>query len=169
MFTSGKAQFFSSKALVEAQKGYVAIEIESLAVAWAMEKFYHFLYASHFILETDQKLFEGILSKSLNQATPRLQQLLNRTFAYHFTVTYIPGVTNQLADCFLWLGGQKDTIKLPKLHIHQITSQLHAGNDSLQDIRLTTQENDELALLKHAIMTGCPSTIREVSSEIQPY
>ena len=40
-----------------------------LAVAWAMEKFHHFLYASHFILETDQKPLEAILSKGLNQGT----------------------------------------------------------------------------------------------------
>ena len=51
----------------------MAIEIESLAVDWAMEKFRHFLYASHFILETDLILLEAILSKSLNQATPKLQ------------------------------------------------------------------------------------------------
>ena len=47
--------YFASKALTETQRGYVAIEIESLVVAWVMEKFHHFLYASHFILETDQK------------------------------------------------------------------------------------------------------------------
>ena len=64
---------FASKGLTEAQKGYVAIEIEWLAVAWAMEKFLHFLYASHFILETVQKPLEAILSKGLNQVTPRLQ------------------------------------------------------------------------------------------------
>ena len=67
-------------------RGYVAIEIESLAVAWAMEKFHHFLYGSHFILETDQKPLEAILSKSLNQAIPRLQMILIRTFPYYFTV-----------------------------------------------------------------------------------
>ena len=74
------------------------IELESLAVAWAMEKFHHFPYASHFLLETDQKLLEAILSKSLNQGTRRLQRILIRTFAYHFTMKYIPGSTNQLAD-----------------------------------------------------------------------
>ena len=68
-----------------------------------------------------------------------------------------------------WLGNQKDTIKLPKLHIHQITNELHARSDSSQDIRLATQEDDEPALLKQTIMTGWPSTIREVPSEIQPY
>ena len=117
-----KPVYFARKTLTEAQIGYVAIEIELLAVTWAMEKLSHFLYASHFILETDQKLLEAIFSKSLNQTTPRFQQLLIRTFAYHFTVRYIPGITDQLADCLLWLGGQKDTINLPKLHIHQIIS-----------------------------------------------
>ena len=133
---------FASKALAEAQEGYVVIEIESLAVAWALEKVHHFLYASHFILETDQKLLEAILSKSLNETTPRIQWILIRTFAYHFTVRYIPGVTNQLADCLSQLGGQKDSIKLPKLHIHQIISQLHARSDSLQDLRIATQEDE---------------------------
>ena len=42
-----KPVYFASKALSDAQKAYVAIELESLAVAWAMEIFHHFLYASH--------------------------------------------------------------------------------------------------------------------------
>ena len=75
------------------------IELESLTVAGAMEKFHHFLYTRHFLLETDQKPLEAILSKCLNQATPRLQRILIRTFAYHFTVKYIPGSTNHSADC----------------------------------------------------------------------
>ena len=107
------------------------IEIESLAVAWAMEKFHHFLYASHFILEADQNPLEVILSKSLNQATPWLQRILIRTFPYMFTVRYIPGTTNHLADCLSHLGDQKDTIKLPKRQVNQITKQLQARSDSL--------------------------------------
>ena len=46
-----KPVYFVSKVLTEMQRGYVAIEIESLAVVSVMEKFHHFLYASHFILE----------------------------------------------------------------------------------------------------------------------
>ena len=63
-FQEEKPVYFASKALTDAQWGYVATELESLAVAWAMEKIHHFLYASHFILETDQKPLEAILSKS---------------------------------------------------------------------------------------------------------
>ena len=109
--------YFTSKALTEAQRGYVSIELKSLAVAWAMEKFHHFLYTSHFILEMDQKPLKAMLSKSINQATPRLQRILIRTLPYQFTVRYLPGLKNQLADCLLRVGGQKDEIKLPKLRL----------------------------------------------------
>ena len=129
-----KPIYFASKALTETQKGYVVIELESLAVAWVMEKFHHFLYGNEFILETDQKPLEAILSKSLNQATPRLQRILIRTFPYHFKVRYIPGQTNHVTDCLSRLGFQKDSISLPKLQVNQITSQLKARSDSLQNI-----------------------------------
>ena len=39
-----KPIYFASKALTKTQRGYAAIEIESLAVVWAIEKFHHFLY-----------------------------------------------------------------------------------------------------------------------------
>ena len=77
---------------MEAQRGYIAIELESLAVAWAMEMFHHFLYGNHFLLETDQKPLETILLRNLNQATPRLQRILIRTFPYNFNVHYLPGL-----------------------------------------------------------------------------
>ena len=165
-----KPIYFASKALTETQRGYVAIEIESLAVAWAVEKFHHFLYGCHFTLETDQKSQEAILSRrSLNLATPRLQHILIRTLPYNFTVHYIPGPKNQLAGCLSRLGEQKDVIKLPKLHIYQITQQLPAKSDKLQELREATQAEDELALLKHTIMSGWPSTITGIPPVLQPY
>ena len=78
-------------------------------------------------------------------------------------------MTNQLTDCLPQLGGQKDTFKLPKLYAYQITNQLCARSNSLQQIRITTQEDDELALLKHTITQGWPSTIKEVPSVLQSY
>ena len=38
-----KPVYFASKAITAAQWGYVSIEFESLAFAWEMEKFHHFL------------------------------------------------------------------------------------------------------------------------------
>ena len=42
-------------------------------------------------------------------------------------------------------------------------------SDSLQQIRIATHEDDELALLKHAITQGWPSTIKEDPSVLQSY
>ena len=54
-------------------------------------------------------------------------------------------------------------------YIHQITNQLSVRSDRLNQMRIVTEEDDELALHKHTIMHGWPSTIREVPSEIPPY
>ena len=165
----GKPVYFTSKALTETQKGYIAIELESLVVVWAMEKFHHFLYGTHFILEMDQKPLEAILSKSLNQATPPLQIILIRAFLYHFALHHIQGPMNQLANCLSRLGNQKDNIKLPKLYMYQITSQLKSRSDMLNQLCRASQEDDELILLKHMITNGWPNSIKEVPPEIQAY
>ena len=65
-----KPLYFASKALTDAQEGYAAIEQELLAVAWVKEKFYHFLYASHFILETDQQPLEAFGQKVSTKQHP---------------------------------------------------------------------------------------------------
>ena len=73
LLQDGHPVYFASKSLQDTERGYVAIELEALAVAWVMEKFHHFLYASHFTLETDHKLLETIPAKSLTEATLQLQ------------------------------------------------------------------------------------------------
>ena len=67
------------------------------------------------------------------------------------------------------LGDQKDTIKRPKLHVYQITQQLSAKSDSLHQLRASMQADDELPLLKHTIMQGWPSSIKQVPPILQPY
>ena len=169
LLQDGHPIYFASKSLQDAEHGYVAIELEALAVAWAMEKFHHFLYASHFTLDTHQKPLETILAKSLTEATPWLQQLLICTFPYDFTVRYIKGSTNQLADCLSRLGCQKDKIELPKLKIHAITKQLHATSDRLNQFHTETAQDEVMTQLKHIVQIGWPPEIHDIPKEIQPY
>ena len=82
---------------------------------------------------------------------------------------YIPGLTNQIADCLSRLGVQKDSISLPKLQVNQIASQLKAWDDSLHRIRLATQADNNLTILKHIIQHRWPRTVKEVPQEIQKY
>ena len=50
LLQDGHPIYFASKSLQDAEWEYVTIELEALAIAWVMEKFHHFLYASHFTL-----------------------------------------------------------------------------------------------------------------------
>ena len=76
--------YFPSRALTETQKGYVAIELESLAVAWVMEKFHHFLYGNEFTLETDQKPLEVILSKKSESSNTQTTKDSNKNISIPF-------------------------------------------------------------------------------------
>ena len=76
---------------------------------------------------------------------------------------------NQLANCLSRLDTINDNIKLPKLHIYQITNQLKARSDTLNQLCIATQEDDKLILLKHTITNRWPNSIREVPSEIKAY
>ena len=46
--------------------------------------------------------------------------------------------------------------------MYQITQQLSARSESLNQLRVSMQADDELALLKHTIMQGWPSSIKQV-------
>ena len=53
--------------------------------------------------------------------------------------------------------------------MHQISQQLPARSDKLQELQEATQADDELALLKYTIMRGWPNNIKEIPLIPQPY
>ena len=55
------------------------------------------------------------------------------------------------------------------LYLYLITSQLSTRSDSLNQLRVATQEDDVLVLLKQVITQGWPSNVKEVPKELQPY
>ena len=129
LLQDSKPVYYASRAIGEAEKNYVSIELESLAVAWVFEKLHHFIYGKKFNLQTYQKPLATILNCSQNASTPRLQRLLNRAFQYDFYVEYIKGETNVVADYLSRLGIMKDKIKLPKAMVHAVSVELLAMKD----------------------------------------
>ena len=82
---------------------------------------------------------------------------------------HITGPTNQLADCLLRLGNQKDNIKLPKLYVYQNYQSTQGQEWYIKPTPYSYPRNDELILLKHTITNGWPISIKEVPPEIQAY
>ena len=88
-----------------------------------------------FMLQTDHKPLQAILSKSLVEATPQMQRLLLPTIPYDMTVEYIKGETNFIADCLSRAPVAEDTIKLPILQVNQITTHARCTQDRIDRLQ----------------------------------
>ena len=67
---------YASKSLTDAEKRYLNIEHDLLAVLFGCIKFYHYLYGRKFVCHSDHKPLEDIHLKHLSDAPARLQRLL---------------------------------------------------------------------------------------------
>ena len=108
-----------------------------LVVARAMEKFHHFLF------------IWNVLVKSLIQAISILQCLLLRILPYNFSVNYIKGLNNQLADCLARWGPLNDKIKLPNVQVHAVSNRPQAIASRIQFPYEVTVQDDDLCSFKH--------------------
>ena len=89
-----------SKSFTPTQQQYATIELECLAIVWAIQKCEFFLKGlPTFTVATDHRPLVGTFSKNLADLTnPRLLRLREKVSAYCFKVTYVPGKTHNIAD-----------------------------------------------------------------------
>lgn len=93
-----RAISFASKSLSEVERRYSQTEKESLALVWAVERFYFYLAGLDFELVTDHKPLETIF-KPTSKPPARIERWLLRLQAFRFKVIYKPGKFN-IADSF---------------------------------------------------------------------
>ena len=87
---------YASRKLGKSEKNYAAVELECLALVWAVEKFQPYLYGRQFILQTDHHPLSFLSSsKKLNARLMRWSLLLQ---PYTFRIEYIPGKSNHGPD-----------------------------------------------------------------------
>ena len=115
----------ASKSLTPAETRYADIECEMLAVVFGCMRFYHYLYGTEFICQSDHKPLEDIHLKHLGDAPPRLQRLLLKIQPYNFVIKYVPGKDIPMADTLRRVSpNEKTEIKGFDVTIHELTSQL---------------------------------------------
>ena len=87
---------FASRTLSKKEILYSTIEKETLAILYACETFYPYLYGKHFILQSDHK---PITYQRVNQhKNPRLGRWLMKLQEMDFEIKHVPGVLNKVAD-----------------------------------------------------------------------
>ena len=71
---------------------------ELLAVMYACEKFFQYIYGQNTTVQSDHTPLEAIFHKSISGTTPRLQCLLLCLLKFQLNMKYVPGKYLHLAD-----------------------------------------------------------------------
>jgi len=87
---------YASKQLLPPEQNYSVGEREPLAIIWAVNKFHRFLYRRHFVLECDHRPLKYL--QTTHSKNPRLMNWSLALQPYHYTVHYIKGSQNVVAD-----------------------------------------------------------------------
>lgn len=87
---------YASRKLTDPETRYSTIDRETLALSWGCTHFYHYLYGKHFNAYSDHKPLLGLLSSQ--KLSPRQFRLLETLCNFDFTLQYIEGKKNLVAD-----------------------------------------------------------------------
>ena len=91
---------FASRFLTAIEQKYSKIELELLALLWAIEMFGNFVYGTQFEVVSDHKAVTAILKGNRANKTyfSRLTPWVDQLLPFQFTVKHEPGGTIRMAD-----------------------------------------------------------------------
>ena len=89
-----------SRFLSPAEANYAVIELECMAIQWAILKCRNYLLGVDFVVKTDHKSLLGVINgKDLDAVNnARLQRMLSKLLGFQYKVEYVPGKLNLIAD-----------------------------------------------------------------------
>ena len=96
----GKLVSCGSRFLSSAEDNYAVIELELLAVQWAVEKSRLYLAGTNFTVITDHQPLVGVLNgKNLDTINNlRIHRIMSKLIGYQFRLLWTPGKTHHIAD-----------------------------------------------------------------------
>ena len=163
-----KIVHYGSKGLTSTQQRYSTIELECLAIVWAISKCSFYLHGRpKFTVYTDHRPLEGIFQKDLFAlASPRLQRMREKVANYSFEVNWVPGKTHYIADALsrapLFLPQEQ-----PDLEIDTAITCLVATSHPSMDIISRAVDDDYRALVQDVLRgTSTSSYSRSLKLEM---
>ena len=171
-----------SRFLSDAETRYATIELEALAVAWAIKKCRLFLAGIPcFQIATDHRPLVPILnSKTLDEIeNPRLQRLRMKIGEVgSFTAVWIPGSQHQAPDALSRAPVQDpddddevgEDAAVPGLCSIIAAEIAETQTDlSLEEVRRAAAYDPEQQALQEAVRTGFPEAKADLSELVRPY
>ena len=111
--------------LSEAERNYAVVELELLAIPWAVQKCRLYLAGANFEMITYNQLLIGIMnSRNLDAIqNARIRILMSKLLGYRFKVSWTPGKTQCIADALsrspvFEVEGTQDIVVCAALETH---------------------------------------------------
>ncbi|XP_039443104.1 uncharacterized protein K02A2.6-like [Culex pipiens pallens] len=144
---------FASKGLTKAERVYPQTQREALAVVWAVEKFYSYLFGTFFTIYTDHKTLEYIYGgkhRDGKRACTRAEGWALRLQPYRFRMDHIPGSSN-ISDILSRLCPPSDEPfdEESEHYLCAVSDEITAI--TLSDIRDATTKDETLLAVMEAI------------------
>ena len=159
---------YASRTLSSAEQKYSNIERESLAVIYGVTKFRQYLLGKKFTVETDHRPLVKLLGQ--NEEIPslvssRLKRFKLKLSAYDYSICYIAGKSNVVADFM-----SRKPIPGPQILEDLEEASVLFIEDEVLDARTIAAETQKDPVLKKALhftVHGWPSSVNDPS--LQPY
>lgn len=160
---------YASVSLTQTQQRYNHIDKELLAVVYGCERFHYYLFGRQFLIETDHRPLIGLLKKTLDEMSPRIQRLAYKLLRYQFNLKYVPGKNMNIADT-LSRDSSNDNINTHYLEEHlKVFSVLSITPANESRLKCAIDQDNELKKLKYYVQQGFPSHKSNVPTEIKRY
>ena len=167
LMQEGKPIAFASRALSSAERNYAQIEKEMLAILYGLNKFHHFTFGRSVRVVTDHKPLVSIVKKPLSSAPKRLQAMLLRAQEYNFEIEYKSGKDIPVADALsrapTSVSVSEEVVAVNNLSFTPLKP------SRLDEIRVSTNADNTLKLLKNTIMEGWPENKFLLPTPLTPY
>ena len=175
---------FASRALTPTEQNYAQIEKECLSIVFACQRFHYYLYGRELVTaETDHKPLVSIFNKPLLNAPKRFQSMLMTLQSYNLQVVYKPGpemfISDTLSRATAPCTGRGTVYQRHAIctlqqeqeeaqHINQ-ADYLNVTDQRLTQIRLQTEKDECLQLLKTMVLAGWPEVKENTPHSTREY
>ena len=144
-----------------AEKNYVQIEKELLAIVYGCTKFHQYVYGKKVNVQTDHKPLEALFKKPLFQAPQRLQRMMLRLQRYDLQVEYELGKNLFIVDTLSrapevsneTTGNKKDEFEVLTLE------NLSFSEVKLEQFKDAKRKDLTLQKLKTTVISGWPRAL----------
>lgn len=150
---------FASRTLTATERRYNQLDRESLAIFWAVKKFFNYLFGRHFVLYTDCRPLKSIFAPNASKPTLSATRLLHYSpflQGFDYEIKVKKSAENAVADFLSRSATESERETIDEASIFQI-NQIGMLPITKADLAKETMIDDELApILRELLGTAEP-------------